>query len=347
MSSKNKDSSKNKRYNNSSIDKLNKLDKLILKLDYLENKVISAPSNINKHIQIFIKNNKYILIAISALILASIGYSTYNLIKSADTSTVKLRKTIDNIYKIIESDDSVLNDSQKIIKYFYLYNIRVPFSEYDKEKMLEFYNKNANNLLTDLTNKAKPILINDILPAGLDKVKSYGSDTAYNAVSGVRSTIANTVSGVGSSISNTVSGVGSSVSNTVSDTASSVSTIANYLGSFFVSDIYSKYKNKDVLFKCYESIREKPNMTFEEFIQNFDMAETLFKDKLDNCYNDVSVLLDKYNNQDKVKECIPKNYTNIYKNDLLHFLVYNVNNLSSFEDCYNDDNKDVFYDNIL
>ena len=25
----------------------------------------------------------------------------------------------------------------------------------------------------------------------------------------------------------------------------------------------------------------------------------------------------------------------IYKNDLLHFLVYNVNNLSLFEDCYN------------
>lgn len=286
-----------------SIDKLNKLDQLILKLDYLENKVISAPTNLNKYIQKFITNNKYILIAISALILASIGYSTYNLIKSADTSTVKIRKTIDDIYKIIESDDSILNDSQKFIKYFYLHSIQVPSSEFDKQKLLEFYNKNTNFILNDISNKTKPIIINDLLPNILNESKN-------------------------SLLSSTSQKINESVSNTLNN-------ISSYLGSFFVSDIYAKYSNKDLLYKCYESIRENPDLSFEDFIKNFNLQDQIFKDKLDNCYNDVSYYLNKYTNQDKVKECIPIGYTNIYKNDLLHFLVYNVNNMSLFENCYN------------
>jgi hypothetical protein len=118
---------------------------LTYQLNLLKSNIKKARNMTNSGIRQFIDNNKYIIIAISAVILAGLGYRLVNYISTVRQKTSKIGTSIDNIYQIIESDDRFLNESQQAIKYLYLY-ITEP-SEFTKNKVKQLYDLHSNFLM--------------------------------------------------------------------------------------------------------------------------------------------------------------------------------------------------------
>ncbi len=277
----------------------NKIEKLILRLDELENSFVNIPKNINSSLKAFVTNNKYILIALVALVLATLGYNTYNYATNVVApSSSKISKTINDLYKLIEIDDSELNETQQLFKYMYLYLITKPTNPDYASKLKVLYNSKTNFYTDDLSSK--------IINKFSEKLNPVGN-VKENVVQGV--------------------------TNTIESVGNVFSSLSSKIGYLFAGSIVDKYKNRDVFDACYYSLNNGQYFSVNEFLEKFDLAEEIFKTKIDSCYNVLLESIGKYTNSSKTSECIPINY----KSNLLLYLSHNYNNktaLEKFNTCY-------------
>lgn len=334
--------------------KLNKIDQLILRLDTIENAVKNAPKRANESIKKFIKNNMYILILITSIILAGIGYRAYTFSKKAGQSTLQVTNTIDKIYKIIDTDDSLLNESQKLVKYLYLTTVNINPTENEKQKFKQAYDNITNKGLSDIYSKGEPILLNQLIPTvrnqGLKIVdedliprgKTFiSNDLVPKLNEGILNYTKNTVGNLSSAVK-------SSVDTGVSAGSAVITSIGSTIGYLFGSSSKiqfdkAKYeKNPDIFVKCYNSISSSSKITsFDSFISNLDLSKELFDSNIDTCYNKVSDLANQFNKYTlgEIDICA-KNIQNIddesINTDLLTFLIQfytNPEKIKQFSDC--------------
>lgn len=333
--------------------KLNKLDKLILKLDYLENTFYGLPKNINSSIKKFIQNNKYIIIAVVIITLASLGYKTYNYTKNTlAPSGERINKVIENLTTVVYSDDSQLNDYQRFIKHLYLYSTKVPTSP-ETERLYKLY---ATKVLSDAGKIADPViqaklkdstnyLINDTIPK-LDPILKKKVDEVLNQTK--LKVFNEIIPEAKRSFYDYSIGSVSNVAKTAVDAPISLAnSVSSYIASMFVSntvtglkELYSR-KDKDILLLCYLKYQDKtPGKIkgFDEFLENIDLEDQLIINNLDSCYSNLESLLKKFSDPVKAKDCLALGYSNIYTDDkktLLNFLAnYYGDDLKKFEDCY-------------
>jgi len=308
----NKNKIKNKIKNKYSKDKL---DLLLEKLDILQS-LSQLPGKLNSSIKSFYSNNKYIIYGLVVLLLGSVGYNAYNYSREVlYPSTQKVNIAINRIYDVINTDDEQLNDMQLFIKYLYLYSLKVGDKEVP-QKLKEIYDKNSNLIIKDLEEKLSNSLqtkLSSSYTMYSEKLKKDVYDALYkNPIDSIKSNTSNVFS-------------------FLSDTVSSL----------FVSNLDTMYKNKDLLSRCFYKNRSSTK-TFEEFVENYKLESDLDKSLVDKCYKDVEPLISLYTDPDKVENCIPLKYTvhgNNIQLNLIHFLVFNVNELLSFDDCYNEINQ--------
>lgn len=295
--------------------KLNKIDRLLLKIDYIENTVKNIPKRANQGIENFISKNKYILYSFAGLILATILYKSYtsisNYASQTSKSTTKITNTIDSIYKIIDADDLTLNETQQLFKYFYLYLTKTPFNKDYSDKFNQLYSKKIRENTDTIYENLLPTIENKLIPLTIAS-SSKIIDNAKQSVIPVLPT---------------------------------VKSLSTSIGNFIYGSIASRYTNKNILNACYTKINNKVYSDKAEFMENFDLeAELTRTPELKECYDMVSSQIEKYSDSDKAKDCIPVAY-----NNLLHFLVYNYKNNSVFDACYNskkNSNDTYNYDKI-
>ncbi len=332
---------------------LNKLDKLILKLDELENRFYNLPKSFNSSIKKFVENNKYILLALSALIVATLGYNAYSYTKRVVApSGEKINKVLDNLNNIIYSDDSKLNDNQKLIKYIYLYSVTVPSDEELGNKVNELYQNKKGLLVNDVLSSVRPALyqeldvltdklVNDTYPnavkplldSELERILKKSSDELKYKI--LPDSINEIKSAVYSRTLQPISNITTGITSAPSVIGGFVGGLASGLGGLFASSLKDQYKskNQEILELCYNK-HNNTNKTFKEFLESVDLEKELIRPKLDECYSKVSDLQGKYTNIEKADECKA-----IFSKSLLDYLVYIYDDsdaLEQFDNCYSD-----------
>ncbi len=283
---------------------------LAYQLNSLKSNIKKARNMTNSGIRQFIENNKYIIIAISAVILAGLGYRVVNYISTVRQKTSKIGTSIDNIYQIIESDDRFLNESQQAIKYLYLY-ITEP-SEFTKNKVKQLYDLHSNFLLDDLAQKSK-VIINAKYDGGLDHslnlLKKIDENTDQATINSVKNILNQTSSGL--SLAKTgkdaITTTTQNVSNVISSTAS---TIGSLFGSFGYSKVNAKsslvnFDNSDISKNCFNKVNSKylKYNSINDFVDNYDLAEELFKNDFERCYIEVKKAMDTFKDDSKKNSC--------------------------------------------
>lgn len=331
---------------------LNKLDKLILKLDDLENRFYNLPKSFNNSIKQFVDNNKYILLGLAGLIVATLGYNAYSYTKRVVApSGEKINKVLYNLNNIIYSDDSKLNDTQKLIKYIYLYSVTVPSDENLGLKINELYQNKKSFLVKDIINTVKPTLykeidilsdklLNDTYPnivkpkvdSELERIIKKSSDELKYKI--LPDSINEIKSAIYSKTLTPISSLTQGITNAPATIGGYVGGIASGMGRLFATSLKDQYKskNQEILELCYNKLN-KSNKTFNEFLETIDL-EKAFLSNLDECYTKVSELQTKYTDSDKADECKPIGYNQPLLNYLVN--IYDKSSsLEQFNECYN------------
>jgi hypothetical protein len=322
----------------------------LYQLGFLKSKIKNARQLTNENIKQFIDNNKYILIAITVVILAGLGYKVVNYATSVRQKTSKITASIDNIYKIIESDDRFLNNSQQAIKYLYLY-ITEP-NEFTKNKVKELYDLQSNFLIDDLAQKSR-VIINSQYDGGLDHslnlLKKADENLDQSTINNLKNIIKASSTGATmvetgkSAIANTTQGLSDLVSATTS-------TIGNLFGSFGKSQIKQNidFDNTDITNECFDKTNRKylKYKNIDDFILNYDLAEELFKNDYNDCYIQVKNAMDIYKDDNKRNSCagifIDLDEVNINEKSIKEFIKFYSNiyddaaKISEFMKCYNE-----------
>ena len=304
--------SKISRYNS----KLNKLDKLIMKIDYLENNVMKLPKSINESIKVFINNNKYILIAISALIFASLGYKVYGYTKNIiSPSGERVSKVLESISNLINTTDDKLNDNQKLIKYFYLYSIKEIPTSSSTEKI---YNQQINKIIQkhlddNIYESIKNSKFGNYL-SSLDYLNS-GVKSTGSAISSLKETAGTAITSLNE--------LGGKLLTNVLPTSTAMS---------YVTHLQQRYDLSPELFeKCYYKNSTGEILPFNKIIEKIDLEKDL-RNKIINCVDSVLPLLKKISgNKAAAEKCIGKSG---HKN-IIEFLIQNTDNQQSLDEFFN------------
>lgn len=330
--------------------KINKIDQLILRLDTIENAIKNAPRRANESIKKFIKNNMYILILISSIILAGIGYRAYTFSQKAGKSTLRVTNTIDKIYDIIDTDDALLNESQKLVKYLYLTTVNLPPTEFEKQKFKEIYDNITKQGLSDIYSKGEPILINNLIPTVRNEgLKIMDQDIIPRGKIFISNDLVPKLNeGILNYTKSAVGGIGSTIQEGASSITGTVASLATSIGSIFGMSSKQQYdkakyqQNPDIFINCYNSINpSKKLQSFDSFMATLNLEKELFDKNVDSCYNEVLKLSNEFSKYNKIDiDFCAKGIQDIdddtINTDLLLFLTtfYNKpDTMNKFRDC--------------
>lgn len=146
-------------------EKTDQIDRLLSKIDYLENRIKTIPGNLNTGLRSFYAKNKYIIFVIVGMVLASYGYNIYNKIKDYNKTGETVSTSINKLNKVINTDDLYLNDTQKLFKNFYIYLTQTNVNDRTQFNILkELYNKHTNIFIEDAETKLQNQFRTSTLP---------------------------------------------------------------------------------------------------------------------------------------------------------------------------------------